>query len=283
MNETTDTRDAAEIERDIRHTQDEMSRTVDRIGGQLTPRNLLNSLLDQAESHNIDARTLLDGARRNPIALAMIAGGAIWLTSDADAKLPSSLPSLGGGNAPEPAVSGDTHHRDYVAHMERVEWRDGEDPLTYQRRRDVARANFFLCERGHGEDESSFRQRLDDLTEKFRLKRQAWSDQGSRAAGSASEAAHSAVASIGDAARSGASRAQDLFAGNPLIGGLAAAAVGAILGTVIPVTEVEQQQLAGVGEKARDLAAEQKDKLMEAARDKKDEFVEQADQRVSGQ
>jgi hypothetical protein len=283
MNETTDTRDPAEIERDIRATQDEMSRTVDRIGGQLTPRNLINSLLDQAESHNIDARTLLDGARRNPIALAMIAGGAIWLVSDADAKLPSNMPSLGNGKSPEPAEAGDTHHRDYVAHMERVEWRDGEDPLAYQRRRDIARANFLMCERGHDEDEPSFRERLDDLTDKFRQKRQAWSDQGSRATASAGGAARSAAASAGDTARSAATRAQDLFIGNPLIGGLAAAAVGAILGTVIPITETEEQKLSGLGEKARDLASEQKDKLADAAREKKDSLVEKVDQSVSAQ
>lgn len=49
MNDSTSTRDPAEIERDIRRTQDEMSRTVDRIGDQLTPRNLVNALLDKAE------------------------------------------------------------------------------------------------------------------------------------------------------------------------------------------------------------------------------------------
>jgi hypothetical protein len=280
MNETTDTRDPEEIERDIRATQDEMSRTVDRIGDQLTPRNLVNALLDQAESHNIDARTLLDGARRNPIALAMIAGGAIWLVSDADAKLPSHMPSLGGNKSPSPP-DGDTHHRDYVAHMERVEWRDGEDPVAYQRRRDTARANFLMCERGHQEDDSSFRQRLDDLTEKFRDKRQAWASQGSDAAGLASETAHSAAASVRSTAQSAASRAQDLFSGSPLVGGLAAAAVGAILGTVIPITETEGQKLSGVGEKARDLASEQKDKLEEAARQKKDELVQTVDNGVS--
>jgi hypothetical protein len=266
MNETTDTRDPADIERDIRRTQDEMSRTVDRIGDQLTPRNLLNALLDKAETNNIDARTLLDGARRNPVALAMIAGGAIWLVSDSDAK----LPALQRGASSRPKGGGDQHHRDYVAHMERIEWRDGEDARAYQRRRDIARANFLMCERRHDEDETSFRQRLDDLTETFREKRQAWADQGSRAF-------RSAGGTAGATARSAASGAQDLFTSNPLIGGLAAAAVGAILGTVVPISEVEEQKLGDLGEKARDLASEQKNKLTETAREKKDELVEKVE------
>src|ERR671913_1465284 len=87
--------DPAAIERDIRRTQDQMSRTVDRIGDQLTPRNLMNALLDKAEDNDIDARYLIDGARRNPLALAMVAGGLIWLVSDSDAK----LPKLGSGSS----------------------------------------------------------------------------------------------------------------------------------------------------------------------------------------
>ena len=67
------TQDPAEIERDIRRTQDEMSRTVDKIGNQLTARNVFNELLDKADENNVDARMLVDGARRNPIALGLIA------------------------------------------------------------------------------------------------------------------------------------------------------------------------------------------------------------------
>jgi hypothetical protein len=264
MTDTTQTRDPADIERDIRQTQDDISRTVDRIGNQLTPRNMLNALLDQAESNNIDARTLLDGARRNPLALAMIAGGAIWLVSDSDAKLPANL---GRGKSQQPHDDTDMHHRDYVAHMERLELREGEDPIAYQRRRDTARANFLMCERRHDEDEASFRQRLDDMTEKFREKRHAWADRGGRAAGAA-----------GDTARSAATKAQEMFTGNPLIGGLAAAALGAIFGTVVPMSAAEEEKLAGVGGKARGLASEQKDKLADAAKDKKDELVHKAEE-----
>jgi hypothetical protein len=58
-----------------------------------------------------------------------------------------------------------------------------------------------------------------------------------------------------------------------LIGGLLAAAAGAIAGTVLPLTQTEEQQLAGVGETAREAIGEQKDKLVDAAREKKDELL----------
>lgn len=254
---TTTTQDPEAIERDIRRTQDEMSRTVDRLGDQLTPRNLMNALLDKAESNDIDARTVLDVARRNPIALAMIAGGAIWLVSDSDAKLPRLRSgSTGAGDHHDP------YHRDYVAHMERVEWRDGEDEAAYQRRRDLARANYFMLERRHDEDEHGFRQRLDEAAERFREKRHAWAEQTRRAGGSAR-----------DTGRAAAGKARQAYESNPLIGGLLAAAAGAIFGTALPLTRTEEEQLSGVGETAREKLGEQKDRLVSTAREKKDEMI----------
>lgn len=274
MNTTTENRDPDVLEREIRDTQDEISRTVDRIGDQLTPRSILNALLDKAESNDIDGRALLDGARRNPLALAMLAGGAIWLISDSDAKLPSGM--MHRDKSPKAKDTSDPHHRDYITHMERVDMLEGEDPAAYQRRRDIARANFLMCERRPDEDESSFRQRLDQMTDTFRERRHALRGQTSRAAGAAS-----------DSARSAASKTQDLFASNPLVGGLAAAAVGAILGSVVPLSETEEERLSGVGEKARDLAAEQKDRLSQSAREQKDHLVDKAeefaDRRSQGQ
>ncbi|MET0180916.1 MAG: DUF3618 domain-containing protein, partial [Novosphingobium sp.] len=276
MTETTTAQDPAAIERDIRQTQEEMSRTVDRIGSQLNARTLLNALLDKAESNDIDARGLLDGARRNPLALAMIAGGAIWLISDNDAKLPSlpSLPSFGGDDEPDP------DHRNYITHMQGVEWRDGEDPATYQRRRDIARANYFMVERDHEEDETSFRQRLNDAAEAFRSRRRAWAEQGRQAGEAVSRQGREAVDAVSEQGQAALARVEDLFTGSPLVGGLAAAALGALVGTLVPITDTEQDQLGGLGEKARELADDQKDKLTEVVREKKDELVAKAEDSV---
>lgn len=288
---TTTTRDPDAIERDIRKTQDDMSRTVDKIGSQLNPRNIVNALLDTADSSNIDARKVYDGARKNPIALAMIALGGIWLVSDSDAKLPSKLPSFGSGESKHDKSSRPRGplHRDYIEHMSQVEWREGEDPVAYQRRRDIARANYLMVEQRHDEDESSFRQRLDELTDTLRQKSHAWMDSASDAvssardsvtgaAGSARESLSNAGSSVGttvtDTASAAADRAQDIFTQNPLIGGLAAAAVGAVFGALLPTTRVEQQNLGDLGESAREAIDEQKDKLTDALGDKAEQLTQ---------
>ena len=88
MNPDTTTQDPEAIERDIRRTQEDMSRTVDKIGDQLTVKNVFNALLDKADESGVDAHYLVDGARRNPMALGLIAAGLIWLVSEKDSKIP---------------------------------------------------------------------------------------------------------------------------------------------------------------------------------------------------
>ena len=263
MTDTT-TEDPAAIEREIRRTQDNMSRTVDRIGDQLSIKNVFNALLDKADENNVDARMLVDGARRNPIALGLIAAGAIWLVSDKDSKFPS-LPKSDKTDTDDFGGS-DIHHRDYVSHMSSVEQRADEDALAYQRRRDTARANFFMVERDLEEDDSSFRQRLDGMTEKFREKRRAWAESSDKAQVATKEQARAAVG-----------KAQDFYAGNPLVGGILAAAVGAAFGSALPITRQEQDKLGSLGEKARDVIDENKEQVTSQLRDKKDELLEKAD------
>ena len=263
MTDTT-TEDPAAIEREIRRTQDNMSRTVDRIGDQLSIKNVFNALLDKADDNNVDARMLVDGARRNPIALGLIAAGAIWLVSDKDSKFPT-LPKSDKTDTDDYGDL-DIHHRDYVAHMSGVEQRGDEDVLAYQRRRDTARANFFMVERDLEEDDSSFRQRLDGLTEKFRETRRAWAESSDKAQVATKEQARAAVG-----------KAQDLYAGNPLVGGILAAAVGAAFGSALPITRQEQDKLGSLGEKARDVIDENKEQVTSQLRDKKDELLEKAD------
>lgn len=262
---TTTANDPAAIEREIRRTQENMSSTVDRIGDQLSIKNVFNALLDKADENNVDARMLVDGARRNPLALGLIAAGAIWLVSDQDAKLPS-LRSKAHDDSDNYGSEIDGDHRGYVSHMTGIEQRADENPLDYQKRRDHARSSYFMVERRHDEDDSSFRQRLDSLTEKFREKRQAWGTSSSEAQAATKQKAQDA-----------AGRAHDLYSDNPLVGGLLAAAIGAVLGSVLPVTRKERDTLGSLGEQARDLINEQTGQLTEQVRVKKDELLDKAD------
>ena len=269
MTNSNDTQDPAAIERDIRRTQDDMSKTVEKIGDQFTARNMFNALLDKADQNDVDARMLIDGARRNPIALGLIAVGAIWLVSDKDSKIPSLGSDEPDKSDPPESAKDDIGHRDYISHMSSVEMREGEDPFAYQRRRDIARSNYFMVERKHDEDDHGFRQRLDDVAESFREKRKAWAHSSEQAGTAAKQKAGQALTAT-----------QDAYSSNPLVGGMLAATVGAMFGSALPISRQEQEKLGSLGEQARDMASEQKDQLTEQLRDKKDELVEKADQKL---
>jgi hypothetical protein len=271
---TTSTQDPAAIEQDIRRTQDEMSRTVDKIGDQLTPKKIVNALLDKADESGVDTEYLIDGARRNPMALGLIAAGAIWLVSDKDSKFPS-MPSRGKKRQASTKddydlygsdYGSDVHHRDYVSHMSTLEYREGEDDIAYQRRRDLHRATFLMCE-------SSFRQRLNDMTDKFRDKRSAWSDSASQTGSAAKQRTQQLASQASD-------KAQDFYSSNPLVGGILMAAVGAAMGSAIPISRKEQETLGSIGEQARDKAGEAKDQLTQQAMEKKDQLLDKADQKL---
>jgi hypothetical protein len=270
--------DPEAIEQDIRRTQNEMSRTVDKLGDQLTMKNLFNALLDKADENGVDAHYLVDGARRNPIALGLIAAGAIWLVSDKNSKFPSV--SSGKSKRGSGSDDVDVHHQDYVSHMSSLEMREGEDETAYQRRRDLHRGTFLMCERRPDEDDRTFRQRLDNLTDKFREKRRAWSDSISQAGSSTGRSAQQAFGTAERTARQAADRAQDFYDGNPLVVGILAAALGAGVGSAIPLSRKEQEALGEVGAEARDMVAQQKDELTSKAMEKKDELLEKADQKL---
>ena len=283
MTDSSTSGDPAAIEQDIRRTQDQMSQTVEKLGDQLTMKNLFNALLDKADENGVDANYLVEGARRNPIALGLIAAGAIWLVSDKSSKFPSVSSSRKSGDSDghEFDVEGrDIHHRDYVSHMSSLQMRDGEDPMAYQRRRDLHRASFLMCEPKPNEDESSFRQRLDDLTDTFRQKRRAWSDSISGAGSTASQSAQQVAGRAKRTARRAAGGAQDLYDSNPLIGGILAAAVGEVVGAGVPISRKEQETLGELGADAREMISEQKQQLTSKAMEKKDELLEKADQKL---
>jgi len=278
----TRTNDPEAIEREIRQTQEEMSRTVDQIGGQLTMKNMFNALLDKADESNVDARMILDGARRNPVALGLIAAGAIWLVSDRDAKIPSF------GDTAKDHGAGRVDSTDYVTHMSSVEQRPEEDHASYQRRRDLARSNYFMLERGHDEDDTSFRGRLDALTDKYRSTRHDWTNAAKEAGkstgrtaqavvGATTGATQAVVGSTSRAAQAVVAKAEGLYTQNPIIGGLIAAVVGAVAASALPITDTEQNSLGGIGQKATDALKAGQGQVASKLREQKDQLVEKAE------
>jgi hypothetical protein len=71
------TADPAAIEQDIRNTQDEIGDTVARLEEQLTPKAIAQSVV--GDDGNEIASEALEITRRNPVPVALIAVGLIWL------------------------------------------------------------------------------------------------------------------------------------------------------------------------------------------------------------
>lgn len=275
MTDNADTRSPQEIERDIRNTQRDMSQTAQQLEGELSARNIFNSLLDKADDSGVDARYLMDAARRNPLALGMIAAGGLWLVSDADAR-PSALKLSAGRSGGTDSDAQDTsgwhpEHRALLEHMSRCERQPDEDDQAYRRRRDHSRASYFMLEQGHDEDEGPFRKRLDEATDKLRERRDR-----------ASERLHDMADRSRESTREAAAKAQDFYFDSPLLSGLAAAFVGAMAGSALPATRTEEHYVGGMGEQAIDTARGQMHKAGDKARQSKDDMIDKVDRKVGG-
>jgi ElaB/YqjD/DUF883 family membrane-anchored ribosome-binding protein len=266
---TTDQRSPEEIEREIRATQAEMSRTVQQIEGEFSPRNIIDALLDKAGQSGVDSDYLIDAARRNPLALGMIAIGGLWLVSDADAR-PSAL-GLPMRRSSGKDSQSDWHpeHRNYVEHMPRCERLPDEDDATYRRRRDHSRASYFMIEQGHDEDEGTFRKRLDEAAETLRRGRERMGERAQAFAGQSRERARQATETT-----------RDFYFDNPLLGGLAASFVGAVAGSAVPTTRTEESYVGALGEQALGAVGAKARQAGEQVRHRKDEMLDLVDEQL---
>lgn len=273
MTETTDQRRPDEIERDIRDTQAEMSRTVEQIESELSPRNLFDSLMDKAGQNGMDSSYLVDVARRNPLALGMMAVGGLWLVSDADARPGAFKRRRGSADGMDDGTAGDwqSEHSRYVEHMGRCERLPGEDDQTYRRRRIDARANYFMMEQGHDEDESAFHKRLDAATEGLRKRREKMGER-----------AHAFADQSRERGRQAMDGAAGFYDDNPLVSGLAAAFLGALAGAAMPASRTEEAYVGGLGEQALGAAKAKARQAGDAARQQKDKAVGRIDESIAG-
>lgn len=89
MTDSSDRNDPDTIEREVERTQDAIGDTVEKIEEKLNPREIARSVLGDDGSDI--AREALDVARHNPIPLALIAVGVIWLFATSDSQIVERL------------------------------------------------------------------------------------------------------------------------------------------------------------------------------------------------
>ena len=77
--------DPARIQEEVEQTQDAMGETIQKLEDRLSPRKFAQSLLSDENSDT--AREAWEVVRRNPVPVAMIGVGAVWLLAASDAPL----------------------------------------------------------------------------------------------------------------------------------------------------------------------------------------------------
>ena len=269
-------RSSTEIESDIRQTRGRMDATLDELSNRMTARSLLNSALDWWESRNpgtlpgrnatSDAyQTVARRVKENPLPSLFIGFGLVWMIIDATTKDDEEAPSIG-------------------------KWRDF--PYKGERPDESGTSSSYAVEHFEEKDETGD---AGGLAESAKNKLGEAKQAVSEVAGSVKEK----VAAVGEAANQAADdlgrRAQDVYEQGrttatkvgrniqrgyhssaeqvenameeyPLAVGIGFAALGALIGVLLPGTRREDE-----------LLGEQSDKLVKATKEKGEELLQRGE------
>jgi ElaB/YqjD/DUF883 family membrane-anchored ribosome-binding protein len=257
-----ESRSSNEIESDIRQTRGRMDATLDELSDRLSARSLLNSALDWWESRGVGSRpveetnetyqTVARYVKENPIPSLLVGAGVTWMIIDA-------------------TTSNDYEARSAVGTATYEGTRSGPTTRYYQTERD---------ESGPGIAESA-KEKLehakDAVTEVSGAAREKLSSLGGAATVAAEDAGRrarqvyqegqSAARKLGHSIESGyhssAKHVEDALEEYPLAVGIGFAALGALIGVLLPRTPREDE-----------LLGEHSDKLVEATKEKGQELLE---------
>jgi hypothetical protein len=258
MGQSTDemsggTESTHEIRRDIERTQREMSQTIDEIQYRLSPDYLKRRTTESIRRAGVrTSRGFMDKVKENPLGAAMVGVGLWMLFRDKDHDIEGAY--YGASDQPW-QDAGYTGARGY-GYNANAEYRDFEygadadrDSHTHGR---IAHAAETARERVGGLADAA-REKVGGFAGSAR-------DASSNIAGRTSERVHS----LTDSARYGMSRvrtgSRDFLTESPLVAGVAALAIGAVVGAMIPETEREHELFGEtrdrLADRAKGLAAE---------------------------
>jgi ElaB/YqjD/DUF883 family membrane-anchored ribosome-binding protein/gas vesicle protein len=251
--DATDATSPEQIERDIERTRERMSNNIDALGERLSPdaikqqakdaiadkaHNVVNNVGDQARE---TGSRMLDFITENPLPVAAVTLGAIWLFS------------MRKGNARE--VSGDRMARFAYTGPERRE-PNGRPSLGRRLMDRTSSVRDTMSEKAHAASE-----RAGELKHEFE-------ERAGELGTSARERARDA--------RSGIER---MMEENPLAIAAGAAVIGLALGMLLPETEPERRVMGPardqIAERVSNVADRVKDAAAEAGREVKDTLQEE--------
>lgn len=269
--------DVRDIRHDIRRTQHDISRTLDAIQERLSPHHLMqqtkNSVKNSVRRAGVTtSRKFIDKVRDNPVPAAMV-GVGLWLLmrdNASDRSRDTGLAGMAHGRVVDneyELYGFDTGLEDYAdAVLARSDRNSGNSRMSNSGHevRDRLGRSVQTARSGVAEAVGTAKERVSGVvssaTDRAHDVIDSTADRTSTLAETAAERARRIARQARGAGRSASVHSRDFFFDSPLIAGLAALTVGAIIGAAIPETEREREmmgdtrdQLAG---RARDLASQ---------------------------
>ena len=263
-------RSSTEIESDIRETRSRMDETLDQLGDRLTARSLLNSALDWWESKSVGARsggaakdtyqTVARHVKENPIPALLVGAGLAWIIIDAT----TSDDEETGSNTGAIPYRGT-----------RRGWVGGYDPSEYLsgNQTETPEGDHGFAESAKGKLENA-KEAVSEVVGAAKEKVANLSDTTTQAAenvvGRARQVyqeGRSTARNIGHRVEGGyhssAEQLENAMEEYPLAVGIGFAALGALIGVLLPRTRREDE-----------LLGEQSDQLVKATKEKGQELLE---------
>jgi ElaB/YqjD/DUF883 family membrane-anchored ribosome-binding protein len=231
------------LRRDIAHTERDMGETIQEIRRRMSPRYVMDQTKESVRRTSVStSQTVMSKVKENPIPAAMV-GVGLWL--------------LFRGSDHE----GDGRMR-YTNERDFGRFDLDDEPSTVSRARAKA---------SHAVDEA--RDKASHLADSAREKVSDVADTTREKVTEMADSTRETASRVADVARQKAYQARqqthDLMRDSPLVAGLAAVALGAILAAAIPETEAENELLGEkrdhMLEQAKDLAREGVDKAKRVA------------------
>ena len=260
-----DTSDTGSIERDLDQTRSRLGSHLNELQGRLSPGQVIDDMMAYFRgSEGADfGRNLMESVRSNPLPAALTGIGLAWLMAS------NPRPGVAGGTSTLPRADHDFDARLRTAER-RVARQPDESEHVYATRLTEARGQAIGVAREPDEPHESFADRVNHALAKARQTAvdgiQAVRDGAgnmagsvSGALGSAGGAAQTTVQQAGGVVSRGGQAASQ-FGGNvastltdsPVLLGALGLAAGALLGSLLPQSDTEEDLLGGVAGQARD-------------------------------
>lgn len=265
-----------EIERDLEETRSRVDETLDELNRKLSPGELLDQALNYVKDGPGEFGSNLGRqVRDNPLPISLIGIGLAWLMASGQNRTHST--AAGGGTRPgygesvpyvtrgsyaaEAEHEADSDH-DRLSRVraagDAVQRRADETEQSFQERRAEAEARVMEMRRRADESAASFRERVErarsDLGERARASRERARRAGEEGRRYAEDAARRG--------RDNALRAFDTLAQRPLLSGAFGLTIGALMGSLMPVSAREEEVISPYRERVREQGARAFDEAM---------------------